>query len=52
MFIRIGVVLLLLALLARLGGLSAANLVGDDLAVLASLGVIASGAAYLWFSRR
>jgi hypothetical protein len=52
MLIRIGVILLLLALLARLGGLSAANLVGDDLAVLTSLGVIASGAAYLWFSRR
>jgi hypothetical protein len=52
MLIRIGVILLVLALLARLGGLSEANLIGDDLAVLASLGVIATGAAYLWFSRR
>jgi hypothetical protein len=52
LLIRIGVILLVLALLARLGGLSKANLIGDDLAVLASLGIIATGAAYLWFSRR
>jgi hypothetical protein len=52
LLIRIGVILLVLALVARLGGLSEANLIGDDLAVLASLGIIATGAAYLWFSRR
>ena len=49
--IRIGVILLVMALLARLVGLSSADLVGDDLAILSSLGVIAVGAAYLRFSR-
>jgi hypothetical protein len=49
--IRIGVILLVLALLARLGGLSEADLIGDDLAVLVSLGIIATGAAYLRVSR-
>ena len=52
MLIRIGVILLVLALLARLAGLSTANLIGDDLAILASLGIIATGAAFLRFSRR
>lgn len=52
MLIRVGVILLVLALLARLAGLSTANLIGDDLAVLASLGIIATGAAFLRFSRR
>lgn len=52
MLIRVGVILLVLALLARLAGLSRANLIGDDLAVLASLGIIATGVMYLRFSRR
>jgi hypothetical protein len=50
-FIRLGLILLALALLARLGVLSAADRIGDDLAVLASLGVIVTGAVYLRFSR-
>lgn len=52
MLIRIGFILLVMALLARLGGLSEANLVGDDLAVLVSIGVIALGVVYLRLSRR
>lgn len=49
--VRLGFVMLILALLARLAGLSRANLVGDDLALLTSLGVIVFGAAYLRFGR-
>ena len=50
--IRVGAILLIMSLLARLAGLSSANQIGDDLAIAASLGVIATGALYLRFSRR
>jgi hypothetical protein len=50
--IRLGVILLILASLARLGGLTKANLIGDDLALLSSAGTILVGAAYLRFARR
>jgi len=52
MLLRFGFILLIMALLLQLGGLHEASRIGDDLAVLASLGVIATGAAYLRFSRR
>ncbi|HEX4216652.1 MAG TPA: hypothetical protein VIA06_25330 [Candidatus Dormibacteraeota bacterium] len=50
--IRVGAILLVMSLLARLAGLSTANLIGDDLAIAASLGVILTGVLYLRFSRR
>lgn len=50
--IRVGAILLVMSLLARLAGLSSADAIGDDLAVAASLGVMATGIVYLRFSRR
>ncbi|GAA2759439.1 hypothetical protein [Actinopolymorpha rutila] len=51
LLVRLGVILLGLALLARLGELSPASLVVDDLACLTSTGTIALGAGYLWWAR-
>lgn len=50
--VRFGIALLTLALLARLGDLSAANQIGDDLALLTSGATIILGAGYLRFGRR
>ncbi|HEX3812948.1 MAG TPA: hypothetical protein VHX59_08915 [Mycobacteriales bacterium] len=45
--VRLGLVLLPLALFARLGGPSKANLIGADLALLSSACVVVFGIAYL-----
>ena len=44
--VRIGMTLLMLAVLIRLAGMSKADLVGDDLAIISSLAAIAVGAAF------
>ena len=49
--IKIGVVLLILAVLARFGGLSRANAIGDDLAIAASALLIAVCGAYARYGR-
>lgn len=50
--LRIGGVLLLLSIVCRFAGLSAANMVGADLAIAASLTLVVVAAAALRFSRR
>jgi hypothetical protein len=45
--VGIGLALLIMSLLARLANLSAANQVGDDLAIVTSLLVVLLGAASL-----
>lgn len=49
LLVRLGLIMLVLALLARFSGLSGANLVGDDLAILVSLAVVIAGASYTRF---
>ena len=44
--VRIGMTLLMLAVLLRLVGMSKADLVGDDLAIISSLAAVAVGAAF------
>lgn len=43
LLIKLGVAMLILSLLVRLANLSKANLVGDDLAILATAAVIVLG---------
>lgn len=49
LLVRLGLIMLVLALLVRFSGLSEANLVGDDLAILVSLAVVIAGASYTRF---
>jgi hypothetical protein len=51
MMMTLGLVLLLLALLVRLAALTPANLVGDDLAIVASALVIMVGGLYVRYGR-
>lgn len=44
--VRVGMTLLMLAVLLRLVGMSKADLVGDDLAIIGSLATVAVGAAF------
>lgn|GEM_PF-6678541 len=51
LLVRAGLIMLVLSVLARFGGLSPASVVGDDLALLVSAVLVLTGWAYARFGK-